>query len=73
MARHANPERIHQARRVATRNRLTAYGMSVEDAERWCAAWEIQATMLELPRDRDYWTLGAAWIAEERARRRKPH
>jgi hypothetical protein len=28
--------------------------------------------MLELPRDQNYWTVGDASIAEERARRRKP-
>jgi hypothetical protein len=70
MARHADPERIHQARRAATRNGLTDYCMSVEQAERWCDAWEIEAASRGLPRDFDYWTLGKAWIAEERKARR---
>jgi hypothetical protein len=70
MARRADPERIHQARRAATRNGLTDYGMSVEDAERWCDAWEIEAASRGLPRNADYWTLGEAWIAEERRARR---
>jgi len=43
MTRHADPERIHQARRAATRNGLTDHGMSLEDAERWCDAWETEA------------------------------
>ena len=51
MARRANTERIHQARRAATRNELTDYGMSVEDAERWCDAWEAEAAGRGLPKD----------------------
>ena len=39
-------------------------------AERWCDAWEIEATGLALPRDAAYWTAGAEWIAAERAARR---
>jgi len=70
MAHRADPERIFQARRIAVRNSLTDYGMSVEDAERWCAAWEIEAASRQLPRDRDYWQTGAMWIADERAARR---
>jgi hypothetical protein len=71
VARRADPERIHQARRAAVRNSLTDYGMSLEDAERWCDAWEIEAQRLEVPRDSNDWTVGSAWIAEQRARRRK--
>lgn len=72
MARRADPERIFQARRAAVRNGLTDYGMSVEDEERWCDAWEIESASRQLPRgDRDYWQVGSAWIAEERAARRR--
>jgi hypothetical protein len=71
MALPRNAERSHQARRAATRNGLMDYGMSLEDAELWCTAWEVQAAMLELPRDPEYWTIGSAWIAEQRAMRRK--
>jgi hypothetical protein len=70
MGRRAEPERIHQARRIAARNGLTDFGMSLEDAERWCDAWEIEATVRALRKDRDYWTVGSAWIAEQRAMRR---
>jgi len=70
LSRRADPERIHQARRAATLNGLTDYGMSLEDAERWCDAWEAEAARLELPKDKNYWTVGSAWIAEERAARR---
>jgi hypothetical protein len=45
--------------------------VSVEDAERWCDAWEAEAASRDVSRnDRDYWTVGSAWIAEERAKRR---
>jgi hypothetical protein len=70
VARRADPERIHEARRAAVRNGLTDYGMSVEDAERWCDAWEIEAASRDLPRDGAYWRTGAEWIAGERAARR---
>jgi len=70
MTRHADPERIHQARRAATRNGLTDHGMPLEEAERWCDAWEAESERLDLPKDKNYWTVGSAWIAEERAARR---
>jgi hypothetical protein len=70
VARRADPERIHQARRAAVRNGLTDHGMPLEEAERWCDAWEAEATARGLPKDRDYWTIGSAWIAEQRAAQR---
>jgi hypothetical protein len=70
MARRADPERIFQARREAIRNTLTGSGMSLEAAERWCDAWELEATGRGLPRDANYWHDGATWIAAERAARR---
>ena len=70
MARRADPERIYQARRAAVRNGLTDYGMSLEDAERWCDAWELEAAGRRLAKDGAYWTAGAEWIATERAARR---
>jgi hypothetical protein len=70
MARRVDPERIFQARRAALRNNLTGTGMSVENAERWCDAWEIEAAGLGLPRDAAYWRAGAEWVAAERAARR---
>jgi hypothetical protein len=72
MPRRADPGRIHQARRIAVRNGLTDYGMPLEDAEWWCDVWEAEAGGRGLPRDRDYWTVGSAWIAEQRPARRQP-
>jgi hypothetical protein len=71
VARYADPDRIFQAWRMATRNGLTDFGMPLEEAERWCDAWEVEAAMRDVPRDRDYWTVGSAWIAEQRATRRR--
>ena len=70
MARRADRERIFRARRAAIRNGLTDYGMSLEDAERWCYAGEIEATGRRLPKDGDYWPLGAEWTSAERMARR---
>jgi hypothetical protein len=72
LARRADPERIHQARRIAVRNGLTDYGMPLEDAERWCDAWEAEAGGRGLPKDSNYWTIGSDWIAEQRAMRKGP-
>jgi hypothetical protein len=44
--------------------------MSIAEAERWCDAWEIEATRRGLPKDGEYWTLGGRWIAAERAAKR---
>jgi hypothetical protein len=43
MSRRVDPERIFQARRDAIRNTLTGSGMTLEAAERYCDAWEIEA------------------------------
>jgi hypothetical protein len=72
MARRSDPERIHLARRTTVRNGLTDFGMRLEDAERWCDAWEAEAARRGITRSADYWTVGDAWIAEERAARRRP-
>jgi hypothetical protein len=49
MARRADPERIHQARRIAVRNGLTAYGVPLEEAQRWCDACEREAAFAGRP------------------------
>jgi hypothetical protein len=70
MARRSDPQRIFQAWRIAIRNNLTRSGMSLETAERWCDAWELEAARRGLPRDSAYWEAGQEWIAAERAARR---
>ena len=49
---------------------MTGSGIDLETAERWCDAWEIEAAGRGMPKDGDYWTAGAEWIAAERAARR---
>jgi len=42
--------------------------MSVEEAERWCDAWELEAAGLGLPKDGNYWQLPQGMeILEEQA------
>lgn len=67
-------ERIHQARRAAIRNRLLGgSGMDPDIAERWCNAWEAEAALQGLARDRAYWEAGQLWIdAQCAARKRLP-
>ena len=70
MTRRADPQRIQETRRAAVRNNLVGSGMSLEAAERWCDAWELEAAGRGLPRDGTYWQTGEAWIVRDRAARR---
>jgi len=72
MARRSDPERINAAWRAAIPNTLTDSGMSLPDAEGWLPAWEAEAASRGLPKGGGYWTVGSAWIAEQRAARRRP-
>ena len=72
MSRRSTPERIDQARRAATRNRLIDEGVSEPTADAWIAAWEAQAAQDGLARDSAYWRTGWAWIAEQRKTRKLP-
>jgi hypothetical protein len=72
MARRADPERIYQAGRMAIRNRLLSDGLSPESTEFWLTAWELEAATRQMATTGDFWTVGDAWIAEQRAARRRP-
>jgi hypothetical protein len=72
MPRRADPERIYQAGRAAIRNWLLSEGVSPETTESWLTAWELEASVRQLPTTGDFWTVGSAWIAEQRAARRRP-
>ena len=72
MTRHADPRRIYEAGRAAIRNRLLSSGLDAETTEWWLTAWELEAAVRELPTTGDFWTVGDAWIAEQRAMRRGP-
>ena len=63
-------EPLSRARRVAVGHGLTDYGMPLQAAERRCAAWELEAAGRGLAKDRGYWEVDEAWIAEKRKARR---
>ena len=64
--------RIHEARRAAIRNRLISSGKDPDIAERWCDAWEAEAVLRGIARDRDYWEAGKLWIDTQCAARKRP-
>jgi hypothetical protein len=72
MTKRADPERIDNARRAATRNRLIGERLDEETADAWIAAWEAQAALDGLSRGSAYWEAGWNWIASQRAERRRP-
>jgi len=65
-------ERIFQARRAGTRNALMGGGLSAEQAERWCDAWERQAALQGSERSGKFWQDGRRWIDGQIAARRTP-
>jgi hypothetical protein len=67
LARSADPQRLHEARRAGTVRRLEMYGeMSAERAEAWIARWEAEPASRGLERDSGYWDAGWEWIAAQR-------
>lgn len=72
MGRRGDPERIHQARRAAIRNRLISTGKDPDIAERWCDAWEAEAALRDMKRNGDYWEAGKLWIDAQCAARKRP-
>jgi hypothetical protein len=72
MSRRADPARIDEARRAATRNRLIGDGATEATADAWIAAWEQQAARAGVERGAAYWDAGWTWIAAHRERRAKP-
>lgn len=72
MARRADPQRIHEARLAATRQRLIGTGASEVTAEAWLVAWAVEAERLGLERGAAYWEAAWDWIAAERRLRVRP-
>jgi hypothetical protein len=72
MSRRSTPERIDEARRAATRNRLIGERVTPATADAWLAAWAEQAAADGLEHGRGYWDAGWAWIADQRTRRARP-
>ena len=58
MSRRSTPERLDEARRAATRNRLIGERVTPEMADAWIAAWEAQAAHDGLERGSEYWPGG---------------
>jgi hypothetical protein len=72
MSRRSTPERIDEARRAATRNRLIGEGVTEATADAWIAAWDAQAAQDGMTPSAAYWEAGWAWIAEQRRSRVRP-
>lgn len=71
MARRADPDRIHRARRAAVRNRMVdEFRLSQDAADRWVSAWEERCAVAGIDRaSPDYWMDAAGWILEQARRR----
>ena len=65
-------ERIDEARRAATRNRLIGERVTETTAEAWIAAWDAQAAREGLEPGRVYWDRGSDWMASQRGVRIRP-
>jgi hypothetical protein len=66
MARRADPARIDEARREATRQRLLGTGMLPGRVDALMAAWEVEATRPGLAADRRYADEGAwDWLVSQ--------
>jgi hypothetical protein len=72
MSRRADPARIDEARRAATRNRLIGGGVTEATADAWIAAWDVKAAQDGLEPGREYWERGLDWIEAERQHRVRP-
>jgi hypothetical protein len=72
MSRRSTPQRIDEARRAATRNRVIGERVTPETADAWIAAWEAQAAQDGPERGAAYWEAGWAWIAARRKERVRP-
>lgn len=63
-------ERIFQARRAGCRNALMGSGLSPEEAEHWCAAWEAEAMRRGMGGSGEFWQDGRRWIDSQRVGRK---
>lgn len=64
--------RIFHARRAGCRDALMGGGLSLEQAERWCDAWELQAALQHRERSGSFWEDGRRWIDAQIAARKTP-
>ena len=68
----AKDERVFQERRAACRNALTDGGVSLDQADHWCDAWQLEAALHGIGRSAEYWQDGKRWIDVQRAAGKKP-
>lgn len=71
MSRRSTPDRIDEARRAATRNRLIDEDRMPPDlVDVWIAAWEVEAADRGLERhSAAFWEGARDWILRSRGRR----
>jgi len=73
MARRADPERIHDARREANLTRLVGQDGEFPDRARaLIARWEAIADAEGRPHDQAFWQAGRDWIAAQRESGARP-
>jgi hypothetical protein len=60
---------IFQAGRADCRDALMDGGVSLAEAERWCAIWEAEAARQGVVRGPYYWDAGRGWIDAQLALR----
>lgn len=65
-------DRLYQVRRTECRDHVIRFGQSVEQAERWCEAWEREAESRGWQRTAEFWDHGRLWIDSQIAARRSP-
>ena len=70
MSRPPDPERMYFIRRMALSARLVNEGeLTLDQAQDWIAAWEVEARRRLRDRLTDgWWDAAWAWIAQERGR-----
>lgn len=66
MSRRPDPERIYQAHRAGTLQRLIGEGELPDRAERLIALWEAETAQKGVERDGRYWDAGWAWMLAQR-------
>ncbi len=66
MSRRADPQRLDEARRIATRNRLMGAGLTDASADALMAAWEAREPREMRERGGAYWAEAWEWIVAER-------
>jgi hypothetical protein len=66
MSRRSTPDRLNEARREATRQRLMGERETPEQADRLIARWELQAAQQGVAQDGRYWDSGCALMLAQR-------